>query len=137
MPNFPLSFEITFFCGMHPTILGSNVYVWQISFDVPLQIQSVMQRFQKQKMYVNWHLHFLLKCHLNVTCLIVWAISIFKVSIDVWFFFLTSHTTCQNLNCACRLMCILFLCKFLLSNVKNLQKLCQKYTLLECNVSVM
>ena len=27
----------------------TSVYVWQISFDVQLQIQSVMWRFQKQK----------------------------------------------------------------------------------------
>jgi hypothetical protein len=38
------------------------------------------------KMNVNCHLHFLLKCHLNVTCLVVRVISITKVSIDVWFF---------------------------------------------------
>jgi hypothetical protein len=34
-------------------------------------------------------------------------------------FFLTSHTTCQHLNGACQLMCILFSCK-------NLRVKCQK-----------
>ena len=47
--------------------------------------------FSKTKRNVNWHLHCLLKCHLNVTCLIMRVISICKVSIDVWFFSFTSH----------------------------------------------
>ena len=59
-----------------------------------------------------------LQCYMLVVC----VITIFKVSIDVWFLFLTSHTTSQNLNCGCQLMCILFLCKFCVSNVKNFAK---------------
>ena len=39
--------------------------------------------FSITKMNVNWHLHFLLKWHLNVTCLAVRVISIFKVLIDM------------------------------------------------------
>ena len=42
--------------------------------------------FSKTKMNVNGHLHMLLKCHLNVTCLVVCVISISKVLIDIWFF---------------------------------------------------
>ena len=60
--------------------------VWQISFDIQLQIQSVTWRFQKHKRKVNQHLHSLLKCHLHVTCLGVRVISISNMSIDVWFF---------------------------------------------------
>ena len=78
----------------------------------------------KTKVTVNWHLHFLLKCYLNVTRLIVRVISISKVSIDAWVFFFTSHTTCQNLNCACQLMCSLLLCKFL--HVK-MSKTCKNF----------
>jgi len=59
------------------------------------------------------------KCHLKVTCLVVYVILVFKLSVDMFFFF-TCHTTCQNLNCVCQSMCNLFLCKFL--RVK-----CQKY----------
>jgi hypothetical protein len=42
--------------------------------------------FSKTKMNVNWHLHFQLKCHLNVICLVVRVISICKVLINMWFF---------------------------------------------------
>ena len=81
--------------------------------------------FSKRKIYVNWHPHFFFKYHLNVTCSVVRVISILKCRSKCGFF-LTSHTTCQNLKCACQLTCNLFLCKVL--RVKNLQKLCHKYT---------
>jgi hypothetical protein len=47
------------------------------------------------EMNVNRHPHFLLKCHLNVTCLVVHVILIPNVSIDVWFFSsqVTLHVT--------------------------------------------
>ena len=52
--------------------------------------------FLKTKMNVNWYLHILLKCHLNVTCLVVHVILISKVPVDVWFFFqqATLHVKC-------------------------------------------
>lgn len=59
-------------------------------------------------MIVNWHLHFLLKCHLNVVCLVVHVISISNVSIYMWVFSFTSHTTYQSLYCACQLILSLF-----------------------------
>ena len=71
--------------SLQQTSIGPiSVYVWQVSFDAQLQIQSVTWRFQKQKWIFNWHLHFLLKYHLNVTSLVVRVISISNVSIDVW-----------------------------------------------------
>ena len=79
--------------------------------------------FSSTKMNVSWHLHFLLKCYMNATCLVVRVISISQVSIDVWIFFFMSHTTCQNLNCVCQSTCNVFLCKFL--RVKC-QKTCKK-----------
>ena len=117
------------------------MYVWQISFDVQLQnqsvikcvclanfiwrstsIQSVIVTFSKTKMNGNSHLHFLLQCHLNVTCLVVLVILISKVSIDVVFFF-TNHFICQILNRACPLTCILFLgASICVSNIKNFVK---------------
>jgi hypothetical protein len=49
--------------------------------------------------------HFIfLKCQLTCDC------------------FLTSHTTCQNLNCACQLTRILILCKFLHVKCQKLAK---------------
>ena len=51
-------------------------------------------------------------------------------------FLLTSHSVCQNLNCACQLTCFFFFLSFFLcanccmSNAKNLQKLCQIFTLI-------
>ena len=78
--------------------------------------------FSKTNMNINWHLHFLLKCHLNVTCLVAHVIPISKVSIDVWFICFTSHTTCQILNYACQLTWILFLCKFLCVKCQKLAK---------------
>ena len=44
--------------------------------------------FTKTKTNVNCHLQCLSKCHLNVTCLLVRVISISKVSINMWLFFL-------------------------------------------------
>ena len=85
-----------------------SVYVWQILFDVQLEIQSVMWRFLKWKWKSNDTYIFFVKCHLNVTCLVV-----FLKCLDVWSFLPTSHTTCQNLKCACQLTCLLCLCKFL------------------------
>ena len=62
-----------------------SVYVWQTSFDVQLQIQSVTWCFQKQKWTSRDICVLFLKCHMNVTCLIVFVISIYEVSIDMWF----------------------------------------------------
>ena len=65
-----------------------SVHVWQI----------LMWRVQKQEMNVGCHLHFLLKCHLNVTCLVVCAMSIWNVPIDMWFFSsqVTFEIVCDN-----------------------------------------
>ena len=46
-------------------------------------------------------------------------------------YFFTSHTTCQNLElCVSRDVLVIFVQVFCMSNVKNLQKLCQTCTLL-------
>ena len=42
--------------------------------------------FSITEMNINWHLQFFLNCHLNVICLVVGVILIFKVSIDVGLF---------------------------------------------------
>ena len=99
------------------------VYMFD-KFQLTFNFKSKVSRdVFKNKMNVNWHLHFLLKYHLNVTCLIVCVISNSKVSIDVWlFFFFTSHTTCQILNRACQATCILFFCKFLRAKCQKLAK---------------
>jgi hypothetical protein len=40
-------------------LMSSNVYVWQISFDIQLQIQSVTWRFRKQKrLSINIYIFF-------------------------------------------------------------------------------
>jgi hypothetical protein len=44
---------------------------------------------------------FFLKCRRNVTCLIVCAISIGKVSIDVWFFFPSQVTLHVKIYIVC------------------------------------
>ena len=73
---------------------------------------------------------FRLKCHLNVTCLVVHGISIFKVSIDVRLF--SSYVT---LHVKFRIMHVnghaFFNCAgFCMSDVKTCKKkLCQKYML--------
>ena len=88
--------------------------------------------FSRTKMNINGHLHFLPKmssqCHMpSNTC----YFKFWRVTIDVCIFSFTSHTTCQNLNCACQLTCIFILCKVSRVNRdKNLQKLCQRYTLI-------
>jgi hypothetical protein len=102
--------------------LASNVYVWQNSFDVQLQIYTVTWRFQKTKRNVNWRLHFPLKCHLYVTCLEVRVISNFNMSIDVWFFFFTSHTTSETLIAHGNWLAFFVGASFCMSNVKKLAK---------------
>ena len=86
--------------------------------------------FSKTKMNVNWHLHFLFKCHLNVICLVVHVISISKVSIDVRFF--SSQVTLHDkIQIVCVNWCAYYFCaSFRMSNVKNSQKFVKKYTLL-------
>jgi hypothetical protein len=91
----------------------SSVYIWPISFHVQLQIHSVMWRFQRTKMNVNSHLHFLLKSYLNVTCLVVRVILISKVSIDMWFFlfFHKSHYMSKSKSCVSIDMHFIFVCQ--------------------------
>ena len=73
------------------------------------------------------------QCHmLSTTCLFQFL----TCQLTCGFSF-TSHTTCQILNCVSIDMHFLYAI-FCVSNVKNLQKLCQKYTLLiYYNVSVV
>ena len=89
------------------------------------------------KMNINWHLHFFSKmsfqCHMSSsTCH-------FNFQSDNWLvvFSFTSHTTCPNLNCACQWHTFIFCASFYVSNIKNLQKLCQKYTLLGWSQPIM
>ena len=102
------------------------MYVWQISFDVQPQIQSIIVTFSKAKMNGNSYLHILLQCHLNVTCLVVLVILISKVSIDVIFFF-TDHTICQNSkSCVSIDMHFVFGCKYLRVKCYKLAKTLSK-----------
>ena len=82
--------------------------------------------FSKTKRNVNWHLHCLLKCHLNVTCLIMRVISICKVSIDVWFFSFTSHIDMSKSK-LCMPIDVQFI--FVQFFVCQLSKTCRKNTL--------
>lgn len=95
----------------------------------------VSHDFFKKKRNVNWHLHFRLKCFLDVNCLVIFVISVANVSIDMWvLFYFTSHTTRQFLNCAWQLTSksfvsyYLFVQSFCMWNAKNLQKLYKKNT---------
>jgi hypothetical protein len=98
----------------------SNVYVWQISFDIELQIQNVTCRFQI-KLSVNWHLHFLLRCHLNVTCLVIRAISICEVPTYMWFILHKSHYCQKSELCVSIDMHFNYFCEsFGVSNWKKL-----------------
>jgi len=98
----------------------------KISFDVQPQIQIVTWRFQKQNwMNVNLHLHFLLKCHLSVTWLIVHVIPISNVSIDMFFPLHKSHyISDSNMTMSIDVhfwRAFLVGASFCVSNVKNLQ----------------
>ena len=90
--------------------------------------------FSNMKLSVNWYLHFLLKCHLNVTCLVIHVISIWKVSIDVWFFLHKSYYMSKIWIVRVNWHAFYFCASFCVSNIKNLQKLCQKYTRLGTRV---
>ena len=64
------------------------------------------------------------QCHMpSSTCH-----SFFKVSIDVWFF-CSRITLMSNSKLYVSFYVHFFVCKFYMSNIKNLQKLCQKYAL--------
>jgi hypothetical protein len=113
-------YEIFFLLNLWWPALPSNpilnsVYVWQI--------QNVTWYFQAQN-HVNWHLHFILKFHLHFKLISSTCHSFF-------FFFkwrvLFLHKLYYVSNCVCQLTCIIW-CQFWVSNVKTLQKVCQKYT---------
>ena len=55
--------------------------------------------FSKTKMNVNYHPHFLLSSHFNVTCLVLRVNSIFNVSIDAWFFLHKSQSMSNSKLC--------------------------------------
>jgi hypothetical protein len=75
-----------------------------------------------------------LNCNLQyLSCLVIRDVPISSVSMDVCFFFFTSHITCQLLNCTCPLTCISLLCKFLCVESQNLG---QTYTLLSLSLSL-
>ena len=104
-----------------------TIFLWHSTSNPKCHIMS-----SKTKMNVNWHLHFTLKCHYSVTYLVMCVISKPKVSIDVWIIVLHKWHYVSILNCVCQLMCsfVFFSCaRFCVSNVTNLQKLCQKHTL--------
>lgn len=66
----------------------TDVYVWKKLFDVySIWNWKCHVTFWKAEMNVNRHVRFLLKFHLNVTCLVVCVVSISSISIDMWVFF--------------------------------------------------
>ena len=108
--------------------MGVTVYVSQFSFHVQLQTQSVTWRFPEQKwMSIDTsNLRSLLKCYLNVTCLVVRVISISRVSIDAWYISsqVTLHVKSSIVQVDWR--AFHFCASCCVSNVKNLQKLLSK-----------
>jgi hypothetical protein len=71
----------------------------------------------------NWHLHFPLKCHFNVTCLVTRVIIISNVSIDACFFHHKSHYMSNSILwvsinmhfCVCKLLHVK--CEFVLVKI--------------------
>ena len=113
--------------GRRGFTLGSMCYVWCSTSNPKCHVT-----FSGTEMNVNWHLHFLLRCHLNATCLVMRVISICTVSIDVWFFsFHKSHCMSESKSCVSSDVRFVFFASFCMSDVKDLQKLCKKYTLVQ------
>ena len=108
----------------------------KLDVNVQLQFESVTWRFQKQKILsIGIYIFFKMspQCHtLNNT----YHFHFQRVNWRVVFLF-TSHNTCFVLNCVCQWTCIFWGAGFCVSNVKNLQKLCQIYTLLTASQSVV
>ena len=75
-------------------------FIWRSTWNSKCHVT-----FSNTKMNVNWHLHFLLKCHHNATCLVVHDMSICRCQLTCVVFFFPSHTSYQNLNRACQLSC--------------------------------
>ena len=107
--------------------IRSMCYVWCSTSNPKCHVT-----FSGTEMNVNWHLHFLLRCHLNATCLVMRVISICTVSIDVWFFsFHKSHCMSESKSCVSSDVRFVSFASFSMSDVKDLQKLCKKYTLVQ------
>ena len=64
----------------HYTVV--NLHVWQFFILLLTSNPKCHVIFSKINMNVNWRLPFLLKCYLDVTCLVVHVISISKVVFD-------------------------------------------------------
>jgi len=80
--------------------LTSSVCVRQISFDVQLQIQSITWRFEKRKWMSIDIYNFFPEMSPQFSWRVVRVISISKVSIEMWFFFLhKSHDTSKSKFC--------------------------------------
>jgi hypothetical protein len=91
-------------------------FIWRLTSNPKCHVT-----FSKTKMNVNWHLHFLLKGHLNA-CLVVRVISRSKMSIDALLFStqVTLHVKILIVHVNWR--AIYFGARFCVSNVKNFVK---------------
>jgi hypothetical protein len=91
-------------------------FIWRLTSNPKCHVT-----FFKTKMNVNWHLHFLLKGHLNA-CLVVRVISRSKMSIDALLFSaqVTLHVKILIVHVNWR--AIYFGARFCVSNVKNFVK---------------
>jgi hypothetical protein len=87
----------------------------------------------KDKNDCHWHLPFCLKCHLNVTCLVIHVILMFRCQWHVVFSLqVTLHAKIWSVRVNWR---PIYSCSSLrVSNVKNLQKPCQN---MHCKTSAL
>ena len=123
-----------------------------LTFNFKSKVSCDIKKTKTKNYRQNWHLHFLLHCHLNVTCLAIRVKSIYNFSINLTnkhfihigplrgskfllfslslnqcvVVFFTIRSRCQFLDCVSQLTCINLLCKFV---CVKCQKLCQWNTL--------
>ena len=97
-------------------------------FHLMLNSKSKVSRNFLKKNEYNGHLHLLLKCHLNVTCIVVHVTTISYLSIGVWFFLHKSHYVSNSKLCM-SIELPFFEATFACLVSKKIQNLCQKYTM--------
>ena len=96
--------KVDFFLPLLIQCVWWTNFIWRSTWNSKCHVT-----FSNTKMNINWHLHFLLKCHHNVTCLVVHDMSICKVSIDMCGFFPPkSHYMSKSKSCVSIAMQLIF-----------------------------
>ena len=105
--------------------LPRRMECWKNGTRLPHRIKNVARWVSNQHVCLT---NCIRRSTSNPKCHVTFSNTENGMSIGICIVF-TSHSACRSLNRVCQLTCIfVFVQVFGMSNVKNLQKLCQKYT---------